>query len=62
MILEQVYIGIIMFLCVLLITGLGGGLVAYLRDDEDILPYGGWVFSAIGFAVFLTILYERGGL
>ena len=62
MTIGNICVGVVLFLCIMVVTFTFGWLSAFICDDDDMTTFGAWVMSSLGLAVCLVIIFIQSNL
>lgn len=55
-------VGVVMFLCIMVVTFMFGWLVAFICDDDDMTTFCAWLTSSLCLAVCIIIIFVKNNI
>lgn len=62
MTISNICVGVILFLCIMVVTFMFGWLSAFICDDDDMTTFWAWVTTSVCLAVCLVIIFVQNNI
>ena len=62
MIVSNICVGVVLFLCIMVVTFMFGWLSAFICDDDDMTTFWAWVTTSVCLAVCLVIIFVQNNI
>jgi len=62
MIISNICVGVVLFLCIMVVTFMFGWLSAFICDDDDMTTFWAWVTTSVCLAVCLVIIFVQNNI
>lgn len=59
---SNICVGVILFLCIMVVTFMFGWLSAFICDDDDMTTFWAWVTTSVCLAVCLVIIFVQNNI
>lgn len=62
MTISNICVGVVLFLCIMVVTFMFGWLSAFICDDDDTTTFWAWVTTSVCLAVCLVIIFVQNNI
>lgn len=62
MTISDICVGVVLFLCIMVVTFMFGWLSAFICDDDDMTTFWAWVTTSVCLAVCLVIIFVQNNI
>lgn len=59
---SNICVGVVLFLCIMVVTFMFGWLSAFICDDDDMTTFWAWVTTSVCLAVCLVIIFVQNSI
>lgn len=59
---SNICVGVVLFLCIMVVTFMFGWLSAFICDDDDMTTFWAWVTTSVCLAVCLVIIFVQNNI
>lgn len=62
MTISNICVGVVVFLCIMFVSFMFGGLVAFMTNNDDLTTFYAWMTVSLGLAVCMVIIFIQNNL
>ena len=62
MTISNIYVGFLLFLCIMVVTFMFGWFSAFIWDDNYMTTFWAWVIASLGLSVCLVIIFVQNNI
>lgn len=59
---SNICVGVVLFLCIMVVTFMFGWLSAFICDDDDMTTFWAWVTTSVCLAACLVIIFVQNNI